>query len=82
MYSFQGSREHRPFPVGPHIQGMNTADLLLLCMVTKSLQTIFMYFPLPQFYEDNMQDSSCRHVISIRIDNSVNPDQMASSEAS
>ena len=30
----------------------------------------------------NLQHSSCKHVFSIRKENSMNPDQMASSEAS
>ena len=30
----------------------------------------------------NLQDSSCTHIFSIRVENSVDPDQMASSEAS
>ena len=30
----------------------------------------------------NMQHSSCKHVFSIRLENDVDPDQMASSEAS
>ena len=36
---------------------------------------------LPLFYPINMQHSSCKHVFSIRVETSVNPDQMASSEA-
>ena len=34
------------------------------------------------FYPFNLQHSSCKHVFSIRMEGSVDPDQMASSEAS
>ena len=37
---------------------------------------------LPNFYPDNLQHSSCKHVLSIGVENSVDPDQMALSEAS
>ena len=37
---------------------------------------------LPIFYHVNLHHSSCKHVFSIRVENSVNPGQMASSEAS
>ena len=33
-------------------------------------------------YPVNLQYSSCKDVFSIRVENSVDPDQMASSEAS
>ena len=36
---------------------------------------------LPEFYPVNLQHSSCKNVFSIRIENNVDPDQMASSEA-
>ena len=34
------------------------------------------------FYPVNMQHSSCKHVFSIKVENSVDPDQMASFKAS
>ena len=34
------------------------------------------------FYPVNLQHSSSMHIFSIRVENSVDPDQMASSEAS
>ena len=37
---------------------------------------------LSNFNRLNLQYSSCKHVISIKVENSVDPDQMASSEAS
>ena len=36
----------------------------------------------PKFYPVNLQHSSCKHVFSIRAENTVDPDQMASPEAS
>ena len=36
---------------------------------------------LPNFYPVNLQHSTCKHVFSIRLENSVD-DQMALSEAS
>ena len=32
---------------------------------------------LPNFYPVKMQHSSCKHVFSIRVENSLDPDQMA-----
>ena len=37
---------------------------------------------LPKFYPVNLQHSSYLHVYTIRVDNSVDPDQMALSETS
>ena len=37
---------------------------------------------LPNFYPVNMQHSSCMHVLSVRVENGVDPDPMASLEAS
>ena len=36
----------------------------------------------PKFYPVNLQHSSRKHVFSIRVENSVDPDQMALLEAS
>ena len=36
---------------------------------------------LPEFYLINLQHSSSNHVFSIRLENSVDPDQMATLEA-
>ena len=41
---------------------------------------IHMYYT-PPFNPVNLQQSSCKGVFSIRVENSVDPDQMASSEA-
>ena len=35
------------------------------------------YTALLNFYPVNLQHSSCKHVFSIRVENSVDPDQMA-----
>ena len=51
-------------------------------MLTLVMLNIFMYYTPPQFYPVNLQNSSCKHVFSIRVENRVDPDQMASSEAS
>ena len=37
---------------------------------------------LPKFYPVNLQHSTCKHVFSIIVENSVDHDQIASSEAS
>ena len=36
---------------------------------------------LLKFLSVNLQHSTCKHVFSIRVESSVDPDQMASSEA-
>ena len=36
----------------------------------------------PNFYHVTMQYTSCKHAFTIRVKNSVDPDQMALSEAS
>ena len=41
-----------------------------------------MYYTPPQFYPVNQQHSGCKHIFSIRVENSVDPDQIASTEAS
>ena len=52
-------------------------------LLTLAILNIFMYYTPPQFfYPVNLQHSSCKLVFSIRVDNSVDPDQLASSEAS
>ena len=40
---------------------------------------IMCYTPSP-FYHVNLQHSSSKHVVSIRVENNVDPDQMASQE--
>ena len=35
---------------------------------------------LPNFYPFNLQHFTCKHLFSIRLENSVDPDQLASSE--
>ena len=42
----------------------------------------FMYYTPPKFLSFNLHHSSCKHVFSIRVQNTVDPDQMASLEAS
>ena len=42
----------------------------------------FMYYTPPNFYSFKMQHSSYKDVFTSRVENSVDPDQMASSEAS
>ena len=42
----------------------------------------FIYFTLSQVYRVNLQYSSCKHVFSIRVENSMDPDKMASDEVS
>ena len=37
----------------------------------------FMFMRLPNFYPFNLQHSSCNHIFTIRVENSVDPDQMA-----
>ena len=37
---------------------------------------IFMQYYPPQFYPANLQHFSCMYVFSIRVENSVDPDQM------
>ena len=41
-----------------------------------------MYYTPPQFYLVNLQHSSncCKHIFSIRVENRLDPDQMASSD--
>ena len=48
--------------------------------LTLGMLNIFMYYTPPQFYPVNLQHSRCKHMFSIREENSVDPDQMASSE--
>ena len=43
---------------------------------------ILMYYTPPEFYPFILQHFSCKHAFSIRVENSVDPDQMALSEAS
>ena len=43
---------------------------------------IFYAVTLPNCYTVNLQHSSCKHIFPIRVENSVDPVQMASSEAS
>ena len=38
----------------------------------------FMYYTPPQFYPTDFQDSSYQHVFTNRVENSVDPDQLAS----
>ena len=42
------------------------------------MPNIFMYYILPQSLSFNLQHSSCKLVFSISVENSVDPDQMAS----
>ena len=39
-----------------------------------------MYYTLPNFYPVNLQHSNWKHVFSIRVENSVDPDQLASNK--
>ena len=39
----------------------------------------FMYYIHSNIHLVNMQQFSCKHILSIRVENSVDPDQMASS---
>ena len=41
----------------------------------------FVYYTIPQTSPVNSQHSSCKHLFSIRVDFSVDPDQIAASEA-
>ena len=58
-------------------EGMINPTVLNLCHADFFITTL-----LPNIYLVNLQHSSCKHVFSIRVENSVDPDQMASSEAS
>ena len=49
-------------------------------LFTLVMQNIFMYYT-PPFYPVDLQYSSYKHVLSSRLENSVDPDQMASSVA-
>ena len=51
--------------------------IFLTLFTLKSLCTTL----LPNLYPVHLQHSSCKLVFTIRVENSVNPDQMASSEA-
>ena len=51
--------------------------MLTLAMLNILCTTLF-----PNFYLVNLQHSSCKHTFSISVENSVDPDQMASPEAS
>ena len=57
-------------------------DDLQIHINPKHAEKIFMYYTPPLFYLLNWQHSSYMHVFSIRVENSVDPDQVASSEAS
>ena len=50
--------------------------------LTIVMLNIFKFYTSPHFHHVNLQHSGCEHVCTIRIENSVDPDQMASSEAS
>ena len=49
--------------------------------LTLVILNIFCTTLLPNFYLINLQHSSCKHAFEIRVENSVDPDQMASSTA-
>ena len=49
--------------------------------LTLVMLNIFMYYTPPQFYPVNLQPFTCKHVFSIRVENSVDSDPMASTEA-
>ena len=54
-------------------------DLISLTLV---MLTILCTTLLPNFNPVKLKHSSCKHLFSIRVENSVDPDQMASLEAS
>ena len=62
----------------PPFSKYKTYHILTLVMLND-----LMYYTPPHFYPVNPQHSSCKHVhvFSMRVENSVDPDQMASSEA-
>ena len=67
------------------LQGNDIANpgQVISLVLTLIMLNIFMYYMLPNFYPIiNLQHSSCKHVFLIKVETSVDPDQMASSEAS
>ena len=55
----------------------NFVAALILVMLN-----IMMYYSLPYFFPAYLEPSDCKHVFSIRVENNVDADQMALSEAS
>ena len=54
-----------------------------LCDPANIVLTSYFYVQLlSNFYHFSLQHSSCQHVFSVKVENSVDPDQMASSEVS
>ena len=55
----------------------------IVTMSFNSCHVIFLYPTLlPNIYPVKLLHSSCKHVFSIKVENSVDPDQLASDEAS
>ena len=58
-----------------------TQDGLKLFFLTLAMLNMFMYYTPPQFFLLYLQYTSFKQVFSIKVENNVDPDQMASSEA-
>ena len=60
----------------------NKKNIFCYALLSGGLLNIFYVQLLLNVYPINLQHSSCKSGLSIRVENSVDPDQMASSEAS
>ena len=54
----------------------------MIKVLTLIMLNILYTILLPNFYTVHLQHSSCMHAFSFKVENSVNPDQMHSLEAS
>ena len=62
-----------PDEMQPNMASRQVLHCLILIMLNNFMYTSF----LPNFYSVNLQHSIYQHVFSIKVENSVDPDQMA-----